>query len=649
MATMNESRLAPRNGHTLVVGVVARISGCANQKEVSLEDQFDHAKQLLSEMYDGEIAYKVISTRGKGEQLDRPELAQIEEMLRTGEVDVLFAEDIGRIARGTVAYDLCGIAYDYETRVIAPHDNIDTANENWEEAFISACRDHVGHNAHTSRRIKQKLMNRFTKLGGSTPCEIFGYVRPPVAGTFADWRKDESASEVFAEWLRILRDTLNCSAVADWLNDHSVPVGRHCRRSTWSGAMVRRITGNTILNGMPARGRMHTVKRYASGRRVAVRNPRGPIYSQQPHLAFWSPADFDEINARLADANKGSGRKPVDGADPRLRMPRKRTRFPGQHAACWYCGRQCVWGGNGMKGNLMCSGSRAWRCWNSVGFPGAAVADAIADAVEAELAGIDGSDDQLRELYDQAVLEGGSGLQRELADLARDEEAARREGANLTRSFRAYGPNPLVDGAIKDWNEGQRGLARRRATLEGRIRNAPRLPASGAELREIIVRKFRDLSRDSYEFGDLLRQIAPEVHVYAVRLIDGGHPMPRARVRLDLSGVVPDARHIPGFGDLLSRVLTVDLFDPPLREAIRAKAVRLTAEGLKLRRVAMELGLSQPPVTRALRLDRLMRKRGLDSPYEILTGPPEDYRKLRRYDKPKYRFEPAEGYRPPAL
>jgi hypothetical protein len=36
------NELVPRNGHTLVVGILGRISGCANQKELSLDDQVDH-------------------------------------------------------------------------------------------------------------------------------------------------------------------------------------------------------------------------------------------------------------------------------------------------------------------------------------------------------------------------------------------------------------------------------------------------------------------------------------------------------------------------------------------------------------------------------------------------------------------------------
>ena len=54
-----------------------------NQKDLSLEDQDDHGRAIMREHYDGHVNYRLISTKGKGEWLDRPELAQIETMLRT--------------------------------------------------------------------------------------------------------------------------------------------------------------------------------------------------------------------------------------------------------------------------------------------------------------------------------------------------------------------------------------------------------------------------------------------------------------------------------------------------------------------------------------------------------------------------------------
>src|SRR3954464_6657200 len=84
----NQKPLRPRNGHTLIAGIGARISGCASQKELSLEDQVDHAKHEIAERYSGPIEYRVVATKGKGERLDRPELEEFETEFRKAEMDV---------------------------------------------------------------------------------------------------------------------------------------------------------------------------------------------------------------------------------------------------------------------------------------------------------------------------------------------------------------------------------------------------------------------------------------------------------------------------------------------------------------------------------------------------------------------------------
>src|SRR5262245_9230514 len=133
MTRSDDCAIKPRNGHTLVVGIVARISGCANQKEISLDDQVDHGKEEVTRLYEGPIEYRTIATKGKGERLDRPELDEVERLLRTRELDLLVMEDLGRLVRGTAACEICGIAVDHGTRVIAPNDCIDTADGSWEE------------------------------------------------------------------------------------------------------------------------------------------------------------------------------------------------------------------------------------------------------------------------------------------------------------------------------------------------------------------------------------------------------------------------------------------------------------------------------------------------------------------------------------
>jgi hypothetical protein len=640
-----------RNGHTLVVGIVARISGGPNQKELSLDDQIDHAKQVVAELYDGPVEYRVIATTGKGERLDRPELAEVEALLRSGELDLLIAEDIGRIVRGTAVSELCGIAVDHGVRVIAPNDCIDTAEDTWEEDVISACRDHVGHNAHTSKRLKHKLMNRFKKFGGATARPVYGYVVPEDAKTYDDWQKDPDATEIYREWFRRLREVRNCSAVADWLNARKIPTGPYARKEAWDEKMVRRITRNPVLKGMPGRGFKHTVKHHETGRRVSVKNPAGPVFREYPNLAHVEADLFDEVNEILDEENKGFGRKPVNGADPLRGRSKKRTRFPGQHARCWYCGRQYVWGGNGVTENLMCSGSREWKCWNSVGFCGETAGAAVATALREELERLAGFDDQFRALVEEAGRRGDAHSDRRRAELERAEAALATKRANLARGVAEYGPKPMFAEQLAQLKAEDARLGCERRELGRLCGRAPVLPGSVAELRQEFEAKFRDLATDSPEFGTLLRSVVPEFHVYLVRLCDGGHPLPRARVTLSLAGVVADARHAPGVTAFLTRTVTLDLFEPPQRERIRAEAVRLAGAGLEQRQIAVRLPepATQAGVWQALALDRRMRDLGLDTPYVMVSGPPSDYPKLRRHHNEKFNFEPLPAYRPPEL
>jgi hypothetical protein len=651
MPAHRDRPLLPRNGHTLVVGIIARISGCQNQKELSLEDQVDHAKQVITDLSPGPVDYRIISTKGKGERLDRPELAEVEELLRSRELDILVAEDIGRLVRGTEAARLCGIAVDHGTRVLAPNDCIDTAEDTWEEDVIAACRDHVGHNAHTSKRLKHKLMNRFLKFGGATRVEIFGYLKPPGARTYDDWQKDPGATPIYQEWFRRLGESGNCSAVADWLNQLGVAPGKYCRRPNWNGAMVRRLTRNPLLKGRPGRGFRYTVKHHETGRRVSVKNPQGPQFRDYPALAHVDPTLWDEVNALLDNKNSRYRRRPVGGEDPLARVPRKRTRFPGQHACCWYCGRHCVWGGNGQTENLMCCGAREWVCWNSVGFRGARVACKLVEAVTAELYTLDGFDDQFRDLVRQAGREGGSDRSRRWDHLERGEAALAVQKEHLLEAIAAYGPKPMLAQKLSELEVTQGQLARERRALEGLRRRALKLPESVAQLRQLLAEGFQKLALDSPEFGDFMRPLVPRCHVYLVRLCDGGHLLPRARVELALAGVVPDAQHAPGLGQLLKRELTLDLFEAPQRERIREEAVRLAAQGLRQREIAERLPGKPTPtaVQRALALQDKMCALGLTTPYVDVLEPPPDYPKLRRQQNPKYRFTPLEGYQRPTL
>lgn len=649
MVSQRRTQLTPRNGRTLMVCIVARISGCANQKELSLEDQIDHAKEIVTDMYDGPVEFHTISTRGKGERLDRPELKEVEDLIRTRTVDLVVMEDVGRMVRGSDAVRIWGIAVDHGTRCIAPNDCCDTAEDGWEEDLISACRDHVGHNAHTSKRLKHKLMNRFLKFGGATPRQCYGYIKPDGAKTYDDWQKDPAAAQVLQDGLKLLKEMLNCSAVADMFNERGVPVGPYCRRKSWDGAMVRRLFANPILKGQAGRGYRRTIKHHESGRRISVRNPDGPAFREYPHLAHLDAVEFDDINQRLNAKNEACRRRLVNGVDPLLRVPRKRTRFPGQHATCWYCGRQYVWGGNGITTHLQCSGCREWRCWNSVGFDGAVAAARIVEIITNELYQLDQFDDQFTELVETAMNRPRCAESRE--QLRKQEETLSQERKNFGDAIAQFGMRPWLQEQLDQLDARERELALTRRRVEFQANENVQVPKSAGELRGLFKERFSHLAIDSPELGNLMRLLVPEFRVYLVRLCDGGHLLPRARIKLSLAGIAPDARQVPGLSELLTREMTIDLFTPPQRERIRTEAASLASQGVYQREIARRLSErpKQQTVQKALDLNRQMTERGLSSPFVMLLEPPDDYVKLRRHRNPKYRFEPLEGYVRPEL
>lgn len=250
----------PRNGHILMVRAVCRISGCQDQKELSLDDQLAYAKEYIAERYDGAVECRVISTTAKGESLDRPELAEIEAAYEAGEDDVFIYDEIGRLVHGGETVRLFGIGVDNGVRSIGINDGVDTENPTWEEDALNASSENVAHCNRTSMRIKQMTMNRFEKFGATAKRPIAGYIVPDDAKSFDDWQKDPAAEEFLHEGFRILRETLNGAEVARYFKKKNMPLGPLARSEGWDGTKVLRLYRNPILKGMPGRGFKRTEK-----------------------------------------------------------------------------------------------------------------------------------------------------------------------------------------------------------------------------------------------------------------------------------------------------------------------------------------------------------------------------------------------------
>ena len=647
MTRSSDDSLQPRNGHTAMVLLVCRISGCARQKELSLEDQLDNGKETAADLYDGPAAFDIISTKGKGESLDRPELEQIENHYRSGKYDLVILDDLSRLIRGGDAARLLGVGVDHGTRTICIEDGIDTANPTWEVDALNACSENVAHNERASRRIKQKTMNRFKKDGHTAARPIAGYFVPEGAERFNDWSKVEAATPVIKEGARRLRESKNCSAVAEYFNSVGFPVGPGCRRTTWNGKLVRRFYKNPLLKGKPQRGLMHSVKTHSSGRRVSKKNPKGPRFFDAPHLAQMDEIEFDSLNALLAETNARYSRLAVNGSDPLLNVSRKRSRFPAKITHCWYCGAECLWGANGHAGHLQCSGSRECHCWNSIGFDAALTARKLVTEITARLYALEGFEDQFAALCGEAQRCGKGSLPSRRAELLKRFAQHEKEKANIQASIRAAGPHALLMQQLDDIDREERKLIFEKYELDSQEQQRLELPESASALREHMEREFSKLAVGSFDFADLIRPLISRMDIYLVRLCDGGHLYSRAKVNLNLAGHFSDVNLVPDLKSLVTEEFTLDLWDtPPQREQIRLRAIELVESGLTQREIAAQLSpaVTQPAVGNALALHARMLALGLTDPWITIMDPPSDYPKLRRHKNPRYRFEPVKGY-----
>ena len=218
----------------------------------------------------------------------------------------------------------------------------------------------------------------------------------------------------------------------------------------------------------------------------------------------------------------------------------------------------------------MCAGARDGHCWNSVSFDGGLAARRLVDVLNTQLQEIDGLDDQFVAMVNAAMASNDE-LAEAWLDLQKKEAAVTRTQNNVADAIAECGLMPVLKQKLAELNAQQLSLSQERRRLEKLEARKLDIPMSTAHLREQLGEQLQELAIESPACGDQLRLLIPEFFVYLVRSCDGGHLLPRARVKLTMAGSIKDAEWVPGLADLLSREITVDLFDPPQREQIRSR------------------------------------------------------------------------------
>jgi len=90
----------------LRVLIIARIS-TVHQDVRSLDTQIEKCKRYVHDNFGQSVEFEIIRSQGSGERLDSVALADAERLIETGTLDIVIAEDLGRLMRRTRAVDFC--------------------------------------------------------------------------------------------------------------------------------------------------------------------------------------------------------------------------------------------------------------------------------------------------------------------------------------------------------------------------------------------------------------------------------------------------------------------------------------------------------------------------------------------------------------
>lgn len=628
---------APKNGHIYMVLIVARIS-TVHQDGRSLADQAAICTEWCEKNLGSNYQIRIIQSQGSGERLDRDELDELQEAIRSGQFDLIIAEDLSRICRRNFVIELLELAEDNDNRVVMLNDNLDTINEDWRLKASFAAMHHELSNSDTSKRIRRSLRNRFQL--GMIKTVPFGYLKPAPKALDSEVTKDPDAEPIIMEIISRLERGQSYSVVVDFLNANRVPTGQFSRSENWTVSLLSNLIHNPILKGIREANRKKTVRNNETGKRMSVNAPLEELLIRKvPHLAYLDVDRYDRLIRTLDAKNAPFRRKKVNGRDPRANVPKKRTRFPGQQMFCAICGHPMQWGGHGQVDHLVCKGAREYKCWQSATFDGNLASQKILTAVFESIAQLPDFTEVLQTQIEQEF--------RSLTDhRATEEKQLHRRIKELTHELERlaalYSELPNSEFVAEKFTATESELKSARYDLtqiQSHPRSVPVLPTS-KQVRELATEAIESHCEDPYELSRLMRQLIPRMEAHPFRLCDGGAVVIRTKFQLNLCPLMPGLNDLTSVREVMTKTLEVDLFDPIQREMFREQIVSLRANGTYQRVIAQELGITQPAVQNALKLQERMDAMNLTDPYVIVTEPPADLRKMRRHRHDRYKFQP---------
>ena len=644
-------QLIPKHpdGHAriLAIGRLSKPKGTEEETQETIESSLAVAREHIKNIYKGPMILTQLAEQESGLIADRTTIMEAEELIATGEIDLVIAEDLSRIYRSPrhqhVFVDDC---VDTDVRVICVADRLDTSEEDSESAMGFASLRHSLPISDCRRRQKRK--SKFGFHGGGSVHKIsYGYVRltrdQAASGQFGPVRlrvaKMSEATRIIKKMREMLMATRNGQysyvPIVDYLIENNIPVGPYVTNGKWNQRLVKDLLTDPILIGV-RRFRTMLFKRVRStGKFRRELNPDGPETEHYPELAHLTDDEFVTMQAVIEEIAEQHKKKA--GSDhPLYRKPRRDAIFPRQHATCSAC--------NGLmyaydSGQIKCENAHARgadHCWNHVQVDIEQAHQKVIPWLIAQFEGVPGFRGRLVDCALEELASLRAKLHQGRPSRRLTINQLEREATNIAKAIRVGGD---LEALFQEAQDIEEQLGKLRVLEQNSVVDESGLPAccSPEEVDQQLDDVLLHLAVTSCDFAYLMREILPQSEIVPVQAIDTGQVRPRVRITLSLDQIRGDADEAEAIPKIQ---VELDLFDAPKRFRHIGACLEVKRDNPRLsyikiadavnERLAQQRKeghdsetISYMTVKRCFAVARHMEAEGLTEPYRVLTEEPK--------------------------
>ena len=543
--------------------VIGRIS-TEHQREESIDASFRYVREHLSRIYDGPSEIEYLGERASGMLAERATIRRAEELISSGRIDLVIAEDLSRIYRNPrLQYDFVQNAVDNGCRVICVADNLDTATDHWEVMLGAAAFRHGTYLPDVRRRVRRTATHAFHNGGMVLRCR-YGYRRlskeEAASGHFGPKglriAKISQCTETIRQMCSWVHDGMSYVRIAERMNEAETPPGPYCKQQRWTTATVVNLLRDPILSGTRRFRVVVYEPIFATGkhRRRKGGQPETMVYRELAHLALAEQQDL----WRIMDQRAALWHQPADNASKRLNVPRSKSLWPGQVATCGICGGRMYDMGRFLKCQNALPGAIK-PCWNHVQVRIDLTRQRIVDWLTAESMTIPWGREALvdcvwteLERLHRRTQSGSCRLERRIGEL----QAA---AVNLAKAIAKGGELDVLVQELTAIQAQIRELeAQKKKQAEAGGQDACRLTRE--QVNSELQHHLHALLRTSYEFADTLRRLITEFRIVPVQALDTPLVRPRAFLTINLGRLRDGPANGPGEHPVST---VIDVFEPP--------------------------------------------------------------------------------------